>query len=81
MLCRKATIELDNEKMTIRIKRKIIYWNDIKGITFNDLFNIAVVKLNNKKKVMIYPNCVRGDNEDIYENILSYYKQATDTIT
>jgi hypothetical protein len=80
MLLMKSAIELDSEKINVRLKHKIVYWNDVKEITVNDLFNIAVIKLNNKKKVRIFLNCVRGNNYDVYETILSYYKRATDTI-
>ncbi|HTE01475.1 MAG TPA: hypothetical protein VK668_19445 [Mucilaginibacter sp.] len=81
MLRGKAVIELDNEKIDFRHKNKLIYWNDVEKITYGELLDAVVFKLNNGKKVRIYLNCVKGDNAEIYQTILSYYKQATDKIT
>jgi hypothetical protein len=79
MLRRKTFMELDNEKMDVRHKNKTIYWCDIREITTGFFYNCLVIKLKNKKKIRIYLNNVKGDDDLIYRTILSYYKLATDS--
>jgi hypothetical protein len=80
MLSGKALMEIDCEKIEVRLKNKTIYWSDVTEITCGDLSFNAIIKLKNARKVKIFLNSVKGDDSLIYKTILSYYKQATDPV-
>ncbi|MEO6851323.1 MAG: hypothetical protein ABI166_11855 [Mucilaginibacter sp.] len=76
MLKGEIFMAIDNDKIDVRYKRKVIYWSDVEEITFSELPISVVLKLYTKKTVRIYLNGVKGDNESIYETIKTQYKRA-----
>jgi len=74
---RKSALELDNEKLFYGAKNKKIYWVDIKQIKSSPygIFPIKLI-LNNGKKVGIYQSEIRGEEKEIYEDILAYFNQS-----
>ena len=56
MLRRKTFMELDDEKIDIKYKNKIVYWKDIKEITSANFFNGIIIKLKNTKNIKVNLN-------------------------
>lgn len=73
----KPALELDNEKLSYRVKNKTIYWDEIKQIKPSP-YGIFPVKLILKsgKKVQVLENNIRGEEKDIYEDILAYFEKS-----
>jgi len=76
MLLGKTFLELDDEKLFIRPKNKVIYWADVEQITFADISSRAILKLYDKKKIRIYLKRIKGEDDFIYKTILEYYNAA-----
>lgn len=81
MLLGKTFLELDDNKIFIRPKNKVIYWANVEQITFADIPSRVILKLYDKKKVRIYVKRIKGDDDFIYKTILEYYNAAKHNTT
>jgi hypothetical protein len=72
----KPILTLDDEKLFYTVKNKTIYWDDLRLIRTQP-YGIFPLKLtlNNGKKVRLHEDAVKGNENEIYKDILLYFNQ------
>jgi hypothetical protein len=76
----KPALILNSEELKDCTSNKTIYWGDIEDISLSELFTLVTFKMKNGKKVRMDVSRFKGVNSDIYNRILSYYKNYDQSI-